>query len=292
MKRILGSLILFFASIAILQAQAPITITYDKSKKEPEKEILDQVSFQCLYQFTQKIEHGDEPFATDSMMLECGEKHSLYYNWMKAHHDSITNAKLPSTNQIESISVLKNTDVFDDLSSKGGSVVNPYKEREIEMNYKNRTESQLRTIVKDGGSHFQCTEDLSHQWTIHEDTLTVLGYLCQKATTTFRGRDYTAWFTMDIPINDGPWKLYGLPGLILLAKDKDELFTFTAIGIQKPEKEKDIVWVKEDYIKCNYKQMRDMKMKRLATGSVYYVNGGHLTMQMTKNSIVYNLIEL
>jgi len=44
-----------------------------------------------------------------------------------------------------------------------------------------------------------------------DDTLTVAGYVCQKATCLFRGRDYTAWFSNDIPISNGPWKFGGFP---------------------------------------------------------------------------------
>jgi len=70
-------------------------------------------------------------------------------------------------------------------------------------------------------------------WAVSDDTLTVAGFLCQKATCKFRGRQYTAWFTMDIPINNGPWKFGGLPGLILKVYDKDKLYTFECVGIEK-----------------------------------------------------------
>jgi GLPGLI family protein len=69
-------------------------------------------------------------------------------------------------------------------------------------------------------------------WIIHDDTLTVAGYLCQKATCRFRGRDYIAWFTPEIPINNGPWKFGGLPGLILKVFDVDKLYTFECTGIE------------------------------------------------------------
>ncbi len=42
---------------------------------------------------------------------------------------------------------------------------------------------------------------------------------CQKATARIRGRNYTAWFAPSIPATTGPWKLHGLPGLILDAYD-------------------------------------------------------------------------
>ena len=53
-----------------------------------------------------------------------------------------------------------------------------------------------------------------------KDTL-IAGYTCQKATTTFRGRDYEAYFTNEIANQGGPWKFDGLPGLILSVTSKD-----------------------------------------------------------------------
>jgi hypothetical protein len=65
--------------------------------------------------------------------------------------------------------------------------------------------------------------------------LTVLGYKCIKATTTFRGRNYEVWFTPFIPIRQGPWKFNGLLGLILKAADTEGYFEWTATGIEKPK---------------------------------------------------------
>lgn len=44
--------------------------------------------------------------------------------------------------------------------------------------------------------------------------------VCQDAHVTFRGREYEVWYSLEIPINAGPWKFFGLPGLIVSVSDK------------------------------------------------------------------------
>lgn len=70
-------------------------------------------------------------------------------------------------------------------------------------------------------------------WNIdYDDTLEICGYICRKATCTFRGRDWTAWYAPEMPFQSGPWKLHGLPGLILKATDAEGLIAITAFGIR------------------------------------------------------------
>lgn len=52
------------------------------------------------------------------------------------------------------------------------------------------------------------------QWELGDETQVICGYLCNKATGQFRGRNWTAWYSEKIPINNGPWKFGNLPGLI------------------------------------------------------------------------------
>jgi GLPGLI family protein len=47
-----------------------------------------------------------------------------------------------------------------------------------------------------------------------------------------RGRDYTVWFAPDIPVSAGPWKLWGLPGLIVEARSDDGRVYFVLTSLQ------------------------------------------------------------
>ena len=70
-------------------------------------------------------------------------------------------------------------------------------------------------------------------WTLSDDTLTVGGYLCKTATCQLHGRKWTALYSEDIPTSAGPWKLCGLPGLILKAEADGEIHRFTLASLER-----------------------------------------------------------
>lgn len=72
-------------------------------------------------------------------------------------------------------------------------------------------------------------------WKIHPQKKKILEQDCQKATAFFGGREYTAWFAPAIPLNAGPWKLNGLPGVILAANDEKNEIAFICTKITLPE---------------------------------------------------------
>jgi Protein of unknown function (Porph_ging). len=92
------------------------------------------------------------------------------------------------------------------------------------------------------------------QWKILPDKKNIANYSCQKAETTYLGRKWIVWFTDDIPISDGPWKLYGLPGLILEAADSEMDYQFTCMEIKKNVQSAAISIPKAQYIKCTKEQ--------------------------------------
>ena len=80
------------------------------------------------------------------------------------------------------------------------------------------------------------------------------------AETDYHGRHWTVWFTPEIPIMDGPWKLQGLPGLILEAYEPTGQHTFVVTGIENSNQEMIPVYNFKQYDKSNRIDM--LKMER------------------------------
>lgn len=83
-------------------------------------------------------------------------------------------------------------------------------------------------IVKDVNSVFK--------WELLNETKEILGHLCKKARTNFRGRSYEAYYAEDLEYPFGPWKFSGLPGLILQVTADDHFIRYDAVEILQSDK--------------------------------------------------------
>lgn len=100
------------------------------------------------------------------------------------------------------------------------------------------------------------TEPLGEiQWEISDSTKSVLGYDCIKATANYHGRNWTAWFAPDIPLQEGPWKLTGLPGLILEASESTGQHSFVATGLEATNQEIVPIYPYQQYDKMSRIEM-------------------------------------
>lgn len=133
-------------------------------------------------------------------------------------------------------------------------------ERFIEINFNTRNifskETHRNNIyyVRDTINDFK--------WNLNYSEEKKIGLLlCKKATTYFRGRSYTAWYTLEIPIGYGPYKFHGLPGLIVNISDNTGTFIWTLasykVNAEKPQFEKNdklkpLISAKEYYDEVRY----------------------------------------
>ncbi len=81
----------------------------------------------------------------------------------------------------------------------------------------------------------------TQMWRMEEGSKEIIGYRCRRATVSFRGRHYTAWYAPDLPLPYGPWSFHGLPGLILEIRDDTNRVAFEANWLVCPSPARPLV---------------------------------------------------
>ena len=191
---------------------------------------LDEAVLECRYKLViQKDTVRKSDMVEDDMVLRIGETTSQFFSRHTFYHDSLwadpNGRKLAEDLSIASLYS------FDKPEAYFGSRTTK------DFLYKNYPEGKMTTFTNDfiHVNFFYEEEYLPQEWTVRDSTKQILGYECQKAACEFRGRHWIAWFAADIPMKDGPWKLGGLPGLILEAYDSRMDYHYSATNInEKP----------------------------------------------------------
>lgn len=147
--------------------------------------------------------------------------------------------------------------------------------------FQNYPEGETRTFDKVIPNRFVVAGKKTEiHWTLESDTLSIAGYLCHKAVGNYGGRKWTAWYSEEISSPVGPWKLRGLPGLILKAEDNEHIHSFSFCGLllrQDPitytEHPQSIRKDQKEFIKFRNKTMCS---KRYVEDPRYYIPEGAL----------------
>ncbi|SDD30083.1 GLPGLI family protein [Algoriphagus faecimaris] len=92
---------------------------------------------------------------------------------------------------------------------------------------------QYRKLFKNEYVFSEPSDNLA--WKFTDGAKEILGFDCQLARVSYSGREYFAWFTPEIPFNDGPYIFGGLPGLILELYDADCHYNFKLVGVENRE---------------------------------------------------------
>ncbi|WP_353084383.1 GLPGLI family protein [Flavobacterium sp.] len=127
---------------------------------------------------------------------------------------------------------IKDTATAETQDENGHKIINfPNKNKQsIFINFKDKKITELKKLK----SVYLVEDTLSiPKWNITNEIKNINNLQCQKATTFYKGRTYEVWYAIEYPSIFGPWKLNGLPGLIILAQDEKREVFFEAIEIQK-----------------------------------------------------------
>lgn len=91
---------------------------------------------------------------------------------------------------------------------------------------------ELTFIQIIGKELYAIKESNNIKWKLTNEKKIINGYDCKKASVTYYGRQWIAWYTTKIPVNVGPYKFNGLPGLILEIQDSENIFSFKVSSIK------------------------------------------------------------
>ncbi|WP_177895565.1 GLPGLI family protein [uncultured Phocaeicola sp.] len=167
----------------------------------------------------------------DRMILRIGKNVSQFYSWYTLQGDSMwtdpRGRKIAAERIFEALRTQNHENIIGERTD--GYIYHSYPQKGITTTYTSQGGEDMRTPV----TFLYFSEETPRQeWKIQDSVKQVLRYTCQLATAQFRGRLWYAWFTPDIPIDNGPWKLSGLPGLIVEAYDSQNYYYYTLTGIQ------------------------------------------------------------
>ncbi|MDR0438005.1 MAG: GLPGLI family protein [Bacteroidales bacterium] len=186
---------------------------------------------------------------TDEVILLIGNRYTAYYSFMNFTTDSLQKAN-PNEYQSQLTggggATMRPGETLKEFADRSGGTLtvnqprtrlpsNPFNTGHYFINRSSGEVTYLSDGIRSAGGnrgHYSYTEQLEKpEWTIETETAEIAGYSSQKATTRYGGRDWTVWFTPEIPVSEGPWKLRGLPGLILKAETADGEFALTATSV-------------------------------------------------------------
>lgn len=201
------------ASGKVLRRQLSILPSYVPESETLATETMEFVyDYRCCVDTTGRLEDN---ISSDNMLLQIGpggmSKFSSYRNLT-----------------VDSILMRSSREQIVDAAIEGKLSTG-----EFMTIYKNHPSGRLTHTEKICEDWFRYDEEMpALDWELTDSVTTVLGYECRSAVCSFRGRRWTVFYAEDIPIADGPWKLHGLPGLIMKASDEKGHYTFECIGIK------------------------------------------------------------
>lgn len=179
-----------------------------------------QTANRFFYELTFKPKKSQETRDKVLTALDIVKEKSVYQDFTVPAQDSIIKAE---------VEAMEKTGMYKDMSK---SIKMP------KFSYKVvKTYPSMDISVEDGISTktFSYKDPATFNWQISPEKSKMGTYDVQKATTDFGGRHWTAWFTTALPFQDGPYKFYGLPGLIVKIEDDGKEYSWMLKGNEKVE---------------------------------------------------------
>ncbi len=204
--------------------------------------VKDQFNYKIIYKLTYQPDSTDiESRKSEDMYLYIGNETSRFSSAGKAIGDSLK-SNLDKSDFNPATLMLMRKQI-------------PKTEFQYEI-YKGVPAEKISHIKKIGSDKYSYTDNKNQfDWKVLEKADTIAGYRVQIATTSFAGRDYTAWFTQEIPLAEGPYKFNGLPGLIVKIQDHKGHYVFELTHIKKLENPVSLTFMQEEFVETTQEKL-------------------------------------
>lgn len=225
MRKILVVILVMFESISAVAAE------------------IDSVWLSATYHVVLK-NRAEKGLEESRATLDVGHSRSAFYSEQNRRfeflHDSLDRAKADIAGKVNALT--------------GNKAPNHNVRYEVYKNYPETGKLFYTEYIQRWKFHYN--EDMPQiDWQLEAEDSLVCGYRCMKAVGELRGRTWTVWYTLDIPVEEGPWKLCGLPGLILQASESKGEFKFTCVKISNMRAA--LILEDKDMIECTPKKLQD-----------------------------------
>jgi GLPGLI family protein len=202
-----------------------------------------------FYEYKYAPDINDKTKLIDEMMLlDVDSKGSSYYSHKRFIFDSTMVANIEK--QIRGGGALN----FQGGGGRPGTV--SYKVTKSYPDFKTYLFTQISS------DKYKVKEDQKPEWKILAEKQKIGDYNAQKAMTSYGGREWIAWFSTEIPIQDGPYKFYGLPGLIVKLEDTTGTHVMTLVGNKKVKAPAETKEVQEGDIKISFGGLEEIEITK------------------------------
>lgn len=203
---------------------------YNKTKRQ----ILDKANLDIFYQIKFLMDSTKVDDVEDGQtVLRVSDRYALFTDYYRVLHDSINDLCAESRKNAQKYKV-----TWDSLSTKRCYLLQFLSVIDLEKS--------VATVQWDVLRKYQYEQPVpDFKWKLAAGDTLILDKFCKKATCSYAGRNYVAWYTEEVNLPYGPYIFGGLPGLIMYLHDTKYNWVFTCNGIEKATKLRDMYLYKD-----------------------------------------------
>lgn len=211
-------------------------------------QILENAKYRIFYSLSFSEDTTFTDFKTECQtVLLVGDKYSSFLDYNSLRKDSIYNSLIRAGQ--EAISVVGQTVAIGRLIKFKPIII---------KNYPSKNDFTFQEMITSRENYRYTDNDIKIKWQLSSDEKQIGKYKCKKATCTYRGRNYIAWYSPDIILSDGPYVFTGLPGLILKLYDDKKHYTFSLNGLEQAKGYNPIYLPSDNIVNSTRKEVRQI----------------------------------